>query len=73
MNAMALVWALFTVMLFVLEPLVLHRWLTARARADPRGTFRIVATMHWFLLALSLVTVAGAVAGSHGVLLFTGS
>jgi hypothetical protein len=26
--------------------------------------------MHWFLLAISLITIAGAVAGSHGVLLF---
>jgi uncharacterized membrane protein len=71
MGAMLLVWALFTLMLFVLEPLVLHRWLSARARSDPPGTLRIVERMHWFLLALSLVTVAGAVAGSHGVLLFS--
>jgi uncharacterized membrane protein len=70
MAAMLFVWALFTLMLFVLEPLVLHRWLSARAQADAAGTLRLVHRLHWFLLALSLVTIAGAVAGSHGVLLF---
>ena len=70
MSAMVLVWTIFTLMLFVLEPFVLHRALKARARQDPRGTLRMISSMHWILLALSLVTVAGAVAGSHGVLLF---
>ena len=72
MGAMLVVWVLFTLMLFVLEPLVLHRWLSARAQRHPAATLRIVQRMHWFLLALSLVTIAGAVAGSHGVLLFAG-
>ena len=70
MHAMVLVWALFTLMLFVLEPLVLHRRLEASAARDPRGTLRAVARLHWVLLSLSLLTLAGAVAGSHGVLLF---
>ena len=70
MGAMVLVWSLFTLMLFVLEPFVLHRRVAARARRDLQGTLRTIARVHWFLLALSLVTVAGAVAGSHGVLLF---
>lgn len=73
MSSMVLVWALFTLMLFVLEPLVLHRRFGARAQTDRQRTFRIVAGVHWFLLVLSLVTVAGAVAGSHGALLFTAS
>src|SRR5665213_279543 len=33
MDAMVLVWLLFTLMLFVAEPLILHRWLMARAKA----------------------------------------
>jgi uncharacterized membrane protein len=70
MHAMVLVWAIFTLMLFVLEPLVLHRWHARRAERDPAGTLRLIALLHWGLLALSLVTIAGAVAGSHGVLLF---
>lgn len=66
MHAMVLVWAVFTLMLFVLEPLWLHRWFRARAQRDPEGTFAIIVRLHWLLLALSLVTIAGAVAGSHG-------
>ncbi len=66
MHAMALVWLLFTLMLFVAEPLFLHRWIMARARTAPESTFRLVQQLHRILLALSLVTVFGAVAGSHG-------
>jgi uncharacterized membrane protein len=66
MHAMVIVWVVFTAMLFVLEPLVLHRFFLARAERDPIGTFALIQRMHWVLLALSLLTVAGAVAGSHG-------
>lgn len=66
MHAMVLVWGVFTLMLFVLEPLWLHRWFQARAQRDPEGTFSIIARMHWALLAASVITIAGAVAGSHG-------
>lgn len=65
-HAMTLTWVIFTVMLFVLEPLVLHRKLAQAARTAPEKTFAAITFMHWLLLALSLVTVAGAVAGSHG-------
>jgi uncharacterized membrane protein len=66
LHAMTLVWLLFTVILFVLEPLVLHRKLAERAERDPDGTLALIHRAHWVLLTLSLVTVAGAVAGSHG-------
>jgi|SRR6185503_8721713 len=70
MHAMVLVWLLFTLMLFVAEPLFLHRWLIARATAKPEATFRLVERLHWLLLALSVITILGAVAGSHGLLFF---
>ena len=70
MHAMVLVWVVFTLMLFVLEPLVLHRYFLARAGGDADGTFAIIQRLHWGLLTISLLTVAGAVAGSHGWLLF---
>ncbi|HYJ18252.1 MAG TPA: hypothetical protein VEW72_03680 [Burkholderiales bacterium] len=66
MHAMVLVWALFTLTLFVLEPLWLQRWFQARAQSDPEGTYSIIVRLHWILLLASLVTIAGAVAGSHG-------
>lgn len=68
-HAMTLMWAIFTLMLFVLEPLVLHKSFLKRAREDPARTFRVARTMHWVLLTASLVTVAAAVAGSHGWML----
>jgi uncharacterized membrane protein len=68
MHAMIFVWLVFTVMLFVAEPLFLHRWLHSRARVKPVETFRLVIRLHWLLLTLSVATVLGAVAGSHGFL-----
>jgi uncharacterized membrane protein len=66
MHAMVVVWLLFMVMLFVAEPLILHRWLLARAKVEPEATFRRVVRLHRVLLMLSLITLVGAVAGSHG-------
>lgn len=66
MHAMVAIWLLFTVMLFVAEPLFLHRWFIERARHEPERVFRRIERMHWLLLTLSVATVIGAVAGSHG-------
>jgi uncharacterized membrane protein len=68
MHAMVLVWTLFVLMLFVLEPRVLHRWFAQRAKRDPAGTLRLISRMHWALAALGVVTLAGAAAGAHGLL-----
>jgi uncharacterized membrane protein len=65
-HAMTLIWILFMMMLFVLEPLFLHRWFQEQARKNPEATLARIQRMHWVLLTLSLVTIAGAVAGSHG-------
>ncbi len=66
MHGMVLVWAIFTFMLFVAEPLFLHRWFRARATDRPEQTFALIQRLHWVLLAASLIVVLGAVAGSHG-------
>lgn len=66
LHAMVFVWALFTLMLFVLEPLMLRRLFHRFGLSHPERTFALIQRMHWVLLVLSLVTVAGAVAGSHG-------
>lgn len=67
MHAMLLTWLVFSLMLFLLEPLFLERFLQRRARQRPEATYRLVERLHAGLLALSLLTVAGAVAGSHGM------
>jgi uncharacterized membrane protein len=71
MHAMVALWLVFSLMLFIAEPLFLHRWFQRRARSAPDSTFRLIHALHWFLLSLSLVTILGAVAGSHGGSLFS--
>ncbi len=64
MHAMVLVWTLFAAMLFVIEPFFLHRRM--QTSPTPGADYARLRTMHWVLLLLSLVAVAGAAAGSHG-------
>ncbi len=66
MHLMVLVWLVFTIMLFIAEPLFLHRWFLERAKDKPEQTFRLIQRMHWVLLTLSLITVTAATLGSHG-------
>ena len=65
-HAMTLVWILFSLVLYVLEPLLLHKLFKKYAEKNPSTTFTFIHRVHWFLLILSLITTAGAVAGSHG-------
>ncbi|MBS0560288.1 MAG: hypothetical protein JSR21_09560 [Proteobacteria bacterium] len=67
MHAMLATWTVFALMLFVIEPLFLDRALARWSATRPEAAWRAVETLHRILLALSLVAVAGAVAGSHGV------
>lgn len=66
MHAMVALWAIFTVVLFVAEPLVLHAWFAARARTAPEATMRLVLRLHRVLSGAALVVVAAAVLGAHG-------
>ena len=66
MHAMVAVWLIFFTMLFVLEPFVLHKRLRMRASRDPSGTMLRIQRIHLVLLTLSLITIAGAMAGAHG-------
>ncbi len=65
-HAMTLVWLIFTIMLFILEPFVLHKKFKTLAEKNPERTFRLMQIVHWGLLTLSLITIFAAVAGSHG-------
>ncbi len=66
LHLMTLVWFIFSLVLFVLEPLFLHRWFIEQAIKDSDKTFTRLQQMHSLLLSLSLLAVFGAVAGSHG-------
>jgi hypothetical protein len=66
MHAMVAVWLVFTVILFVAEPLFLHAWFRRRAAIAPVATFALVLRAHRVLLGAAALTVLGAVAGAHG-------
>jgi len=70
MHAMVCVWALFMLLLFVGEPFILHRHFPAWVERDPDRAFAVLHRVHVVLLTLSLITVFGAVAGSHGWFIF---
>ena len=65
---MVVIWLLFTLMLFVAEPLFFHRWLLARAETRPEIDLRADRAAALDLVGLSLITLFGAVLGSHGAL-----
>lgn len=69
-HLMTLIWLIFTLVLFVLEPLVLHRRFRSKAIEDSNRAFHLLHRMHQVLLVLSLVTVIGTVAGVHGLFIF---
>ena len=66
LHAMTIIWILFTVVLFILEPLILHKWYKKKAAENPEKTFAVIQRFHWILLTISLITISAAVAGSHG-------
>ncbi len=66
MHAMLALWLVFAAMLFVAEPLFLHRRM-ARS-PTPEVDFARMVMVHRLLSALALVTVLGAMAGAHGLI-----
>jgi len=69
MSAMAGLWIVFVLMVFVLEPL-LHPRLAAFGRRDPTAVLRKMRRVHAVLLTMAALTVAGAVAGAQGFSFF---
>ena len=69
MPAMAGLWLVFALMVFVVEP-IMHPRFEAEGRRDPEAMLRRMRGVHAVLLALSAITVLGAVAGAQGANLF---
>lgn len=70
MHLMTLIWLIFIIVLFVLEPLFLHRWFLDKAVTNSDRAFSLLYSIHTVLLTLSLLAIFGAVAGSHGFRFF---
>lgn len=66
MHAMVGLWLIFSIGLFVAEPLLLHRHLHRLATTRPDRFFAWLQGTHWVLLVLSLATIFSALAGSRG-------
>ena len=65
MDAMVLLWALFMVIVFVVEPRA-HRRVAAMAAEDPAALLLRISRVHRVLLAAGILTIIGAVTGAHG-------
>jgi uncharacterized membrane protein len=63
---MVAAWVPFALMLFVLEPLFVHRVLRQRAATDPAGAMALLQRLHVALLVLSLAAVLAGAVGAHG-------
>jgi uncharacterized membrane protein len=66
MHAMVCLWLLFTFVLFVAEPFIVAHHFQKWVTDAPRDAFKWLHRAHLVLLALSLITIFGAVAGSQG-------
>ena len=64
MDAMLLLWMGFALMLFLVEPLFMHRRMIDTA--TPASSFDRMEGLHRAALVIAFVTLAGAVGGSHG-------
>lgn len=65
MHLMVALWTMFALMLFVIEPLHLHRHLASSK--SPEVDFARMTRLHQLLLGVSIITILGAVGGSHGL------
>ena len=65
MHAMVLLWMIFTLILFIGEPLIQRRTRHTQVATDAR--LARMQWLHWVLLVLSAITVLAAVAGSQGM------
>jgi uncharacterized membrane protein len=67
MHLMVGVWLLFAVVLYIIEPLVIRRRVHRHAAAAPQAMLARILWIHRAMLALSVLAIVAAVAGSHGL------
>lgn len=65
MHAMVLVWIIFTLMLFVIEPLFLHDYFKEQSKKNPKSLMKRVYRLHILLITISLITIFGAMIATH--------
>jgi hypothetical protein len=65
---MLAVWVVFTLMVFVLEPLVVHRVFHDYALRNKESAFAWAIRLHAVALPVSGVAIAAGMLGAHGAL-----
>jgi len=70
MYLMVAMWVLFALMVYVLEPLVLHRLFHEFALRQTQRAFALAIRLHVIALFMSVLTIAAAILGAHGGLLW---
>jgi uncharacterized membrane protein len=66
MDLMVAVWMLFALMVYVLEPLALHRHFREFALRDKNRAFALAIGLHAIALIISAFAVGAGVVGAHG-------
>jgi uncharacterized membrane protein len=66
LHLMVAVWALFAVMVYVLEPLLIHRVFHEFALRDKKQAFAVAIYLHAAALIVSAVAIGAGVLGAHG-------
>lgn len=67
LHLMTLIWLIFAIVLFILEPLYFHAKFRELALIESEKTFKTLKWMHYIILTLSLMAVIGGVGGVHGL------
>ena len=66
LHLMVIVWILFALMIYVLEPLVIHRRFHDFAIRDKDFAFALAARLHAIALCVAFIAIAAGVLGAHG-------
>jgi hypothetical protein len=63
---MVAVWALFALMVYVLEPLLIHRLFHEFALRQKHRAFALAARLHVAALGVSVIAIIAGVLGANG-------
>ncbi len=66
LHLMVAVWAIFALMIYVLEPLLLHRLFRGYALQHKDSAFALVMRLHAIALLVSALAIVAGVLGAHG-------
>lgn len=67
MHLMVLIWFIFFIVLFFLEPIFLHKWFEKIAETDDTRAVNLLFLIHLILLMLSISSIFIVVLGSNGM------